>query len=115
MAGGRWLRAGLGAATVVALGLITYVVVVRPIQAGDNPDPVSPSQAPRAAASLAPRSEGPIGSQGPDQQWSDPQKSGVPMPDGDLPGWRQVFTDDFDRSTLGPKWDVYTGQPDGDP
>lgn len=34
---------------------------------------------------------------------------------GDLPGWRQIFTDDFDRTELGPWWDAYHGQPAGDP
>lgn len=37
------------------------------------------------------------------------------MPVGDLPGWHQVFADDFDRTDLGPWWDAYDGQPAGDP
>lgn len=37
------------------------------------------------------------------------------MPVGDLPGWRQIFTDDFNRSELGDWWDAYNGQPAGDP
>jgi beta-glucanase (GH16 family) len=42
--------------------------------------------------------------------------SGVPIPRGDLPGWRQVFTDDFDGTALDTgKWGTYTGQPAGDP
>jgi hypothetical protein len=35
--------------------------------------------------------------------------SGVPMPVGNLPHWRQVFTDDFKGTTLSSKWDAYRG------
>jgi hypothetical protein len=42
--------------------------------------------------------------------------SGVPMPAGDLPGWRQVFTDDFRGTAVNArKWGRYHGQPGGDP
>jgi len=45
----------------------------------------------------------------------DGDPSGVAMPEGDLPGWRQVLADDFDRDRLGDDWFAYTGQPEGDP
>jgi beta-glucanase (GH16 family) len=39
-----------------------------------------------------------------------------PMPVGNLPGWRQVFTDDFNGRTLdSSKWRLYWGKPGGDP
>jgi Glycosyl hydrolases family 16 len=42
--------------------------------------------------------------------------SGVPMPTGNIPGWRQVFADDFTGSTLNSShWRTYSGQPGGDP
>jgi hypothetical protein len=42
--------------------------------------------------------------------------SGVPMPVGDLPGWKQVFTDDFPGTAVDErKWGPYHGQPAGDP
>jgi beta-glucanase (GH16 family) len=41
--------------------------------------------------------------------------SGVSMPVGDQPGWKQIFTDDFTASTLGPLWGKYDGRPGGDP
>lgn len=41
--------------------------------------------------------------------------SGLPMPVGDLPGWRQTFADDFDRTELGDNWSPYDGVPKGDP
>jgi Glycosyl hydrolases family 16 len=42
--------------------------------------------------------------------------SGEPMPTGDLPGWRQVFADDFDGTTLNlSRWRTYSGHPGGDP
>lgn len=38
-----------------------------------------------------------------------------PMPVGDIPGWRQVFADDFNGRTLdNSKWRLYWGQPGGD-
>ncbi len=38
------------------------------------------------------------------------------MPTGDLPGWHQVFAEDFDGTTLDrSKWRLYWGQPGGDP
>jgi beta-glucanase (GH16 family) len=44
---------------------------------------------------------------------SDP--SGVPMPTGNLPGWREVFSDDFTGTSLDSQWTAYWGQPGGDP
>lgn len=41
--------------------------------------------------------------------------SGVSVPLGDLHGWRQIFTDDFDRCSLGSNWGTYSGQPGGNP
>jgi beta-glucanase (GH16 family) len=39
-----------------------------------------------------------------------------PMPVGNIPGWRQVFTDDFSGRALDPsKWRLYWGKPGGDP
>jgi len=38
------------------------------------------------------------------------------MPTGDVPGWHQVFADDFSGRTLDPdKWRFYWGVPGGDP
>jgi beta-glucanase (GH16 family) len=39
-----------------------------------------------------------------------------PMPVGDMPGWRQVFSDDFNGRALdSSKWRLYWGTPGGDP
>lgn len=35
--------------------------------------------------------------------------SGVPMPVGNLPGWKQVFKDDFTGTKLDSKWKAYNG------
>lgn len=40
---------------------------------------------------------------------------GTPVPVEDLPGWRQIFTDEFDRCDLGGKWSAYSGRPGGNP
>lgn len=37
------------------------------------------------------------------------------LPTQGPPGWRLVFTDDFDRASLGADWGAYSGQPGGDP
>ncbi len=42
--------------------------------------------------------------------------SGQAMPTGDIPGWRQVFADDFRGGVLNTaNWYPYAGQPAGDP
>lgn len=42
--------------------------------------------------------------------------SGELMPTGDLPGWREVFADDFNGDSLNPNlWSAYSGQPGEDP
>lgn len=41
--------------------------------------------------------------------------SGLAIPEGDLPGWHQIFADDFGRKELGDKWSPYNGVPKGDP
>jgi len=47
------------------------------------------------------------GAVGPDRVPRGP--SGVPMPVGNLPGWKQVFKDDFAGSSLDSKWQKYNG------
>lgn len=44
-----------------------------------------------------------------------PPRSGVSMPSGDLPKWRQTFREDFNGDDLTQRWWTYEGQPNGDP
>jgi beta-glucanase (GH16 family) len=44
-----------------------------------------------------------------------PPASGMAMPTGDLPGWKQTFTEDFNGEDLSRNWWIYNGQPSGDP
>jgi hypothetical protein len=44
-----------------------------------------------------------------------PDPSGVPMPRGNLPGWRQVFAEDFTSTSLSDVWSTYNGEPGNDP
>ena len=40
---------------------------------------------------------------------------GKALPQGDLQGWKQIFSDDFDDCDLGSDWGTYSGQPGGNP
>lgn len=44
-----------------------------------------------------------------------PGPSGIAMPMGDIPGWKQTFADDFKGGNLADRWHIYNGQPGGDP
>jgi beta-glucanase (GH16 family) len=45
-----------------------------------------------------------------------PSAASERMPVGDIPGWRQVFADDFSGTMINTnRWSVYSGQPGGDP
>ncbi|MFF0817427.1 family 16 glycosylhydrolase [Rhodococcus sp. NPDC003318] len=90
----RALRAVAAAAAVAACASCT-------IPTGeDNPAPTSQTQAAAATADVC---------------FQDPTAGGIPVPTGDLPGWKQIFTDEFDRCDLGGKWSTYSGQPGGNP
>jgi len=47
--------------------------------------------------------------------YTGPSPSGIDMPRGDLPGWRQTFAEDFNGADLRERWYLYDGQPNGDP
>jgi len=88
--------------TVKARGRGRTTVVARRLACGADPPPplpTSPALCPACGAFPLPH-----------------RPSGAPMPAGDLPGWRQVFTDDFTgTATDDRKWGLYRGQPAGDP
>jgi len=46
---------------------------------------------------------------------ADTGPSGVAMPRGDVPGWHQTYADDFTGAHLADRWNLYSGQPGGDP
>ncbi len=97
---------------LAVLGVI-FKIIVRPIpeQPGtpaavasdDTSGPPVPAPATTAPAPVLPSGSAPV------------QASGVPMPLGDLPGWRQTFADDFTEPNLAAHWYLYNGQPGGDP
>jgi beta-glucanase (GH16 family) len=89
---------------LAVLATVVYVAVVRPLLEHRSQTPTPSATAPPAPPPPSPSVGGSVTA-----------PSGVAMPVGDRPGWRQVFADDFTGSTLGPAWDAYTGQPAGDP
>jgi hypothetical protein len=126
-----WKVAAVLALIVVLIGGVVLLSgvgrhpVERPIprhspEVGPSPTgtpTVTPSASPTASAtptptllptpSATPRTSPPSPPAGP---------SGVAMPLGDLPGWKRVFSDDFNGTALNAAaWGTYTGQPGGDP
>ena len=63
--------------------------------------PSSSTPSPQAAAPAAPSTTA--------------SGASAPVPTGNVAGWRQVFSDGFDGSTLGSQWRTYSGQPGGSP
>jgi beta-glucanase (GH16 family) len=108
------VAAGLAVAVVLATG---YVVLGTPTRAlldqrgatapaTDEPvEPTAPagSTPPSATAGATPTVAAPR------------YPSGLAMPNGDLPAWRQIFTEDFGGTALPPEWVSYDGQPINDP
>jgi len=94
----RW-RVVAWTAVVVLFAAVAYVLVLRPAlrHTFGPPDTTGP---PTTSATPPPAGAAP---------------SGVPMPVGNLPGWRQVFTEDFTGTTLGRAWFAYEGEPANDP
>jgi hypothetical protein len=123
--------------TTVALLVLAGVATIGLLGGGSGKAPVSNhaprpvtesaapagSPSPTAAASASPSSSvasSPTPSAGarptpsPSSLAADP--SGVPIPTGNIPGWREVFSDDFTGSSLNQRdWGPYSGQPGGDP
>jgi beta-glucanase (GH16 family) len=80
-------------------------------QASESSTAVATSVA-TSSATVAPTSAPTSGSP-PTQGGASP--SGVPMPTGNIPGWKQTFADDFTSGNLEDRWYNYNGQPGGDP
>jgi hypothetical protein len=99
-----WRNVALTLAVVLAIGLGATAIFWPEQRAPEiawSPAPVAPT-----SASPTPRVE-PL--------YAGPPPSGQPMPQGDLTGWRQTFTDDFNGADLSKRWYIYEGQPSGDP
>jgi beta-glucanase (GH16 family) len=104
------------AAAALVLLAAAYLVVISPLRSytdggGDRATPsATGGPATTAASSTNP------GTPGPEPTRSPATASGVPMPVGDQPGWRQVLVDDFAGTALDEDiWFRYEGQPSGDP
>lgn len=107
-------QAVVGAVLAVAALVVVYLVVAAPLRSSltDSTDSTGPAGTRGDPPSATDPDPGRDGTDGP--AVADP--SGEPMPVGDLPGWRQTFTDDFAGTELDEqKWFRYEGQPDGDP
>jgi hypothetical protein len=102
-----WRNAAVAAVVVLLIAAGT-LWIFRPKSPGPGALWFGPGGASAAAvgASAAPAPTAPYDGAAP---------SGVPMPIGDLPGWHQTFTEDFNGGNLSQRWYIYDGQPGGDP
>lgn len=91
----------------VAIGLSTRGVTTRWFATRETPTPprlIVQTPGPGNGTSTAPPPPAPAA------------PSEVPMPTGEVAGWRRVFSDDFAGTTLDQgSWGRYSGRPDGDP
>ncbi|MDG4830331.1 glycoside hydrolase family 16 protein [Solwaraspora sp. WMMD1047] len=104
-------RAGWVVLVAGALVVLVYLAVIRPLTRFDA-DPTEPHGPHRPPATAAP-GRAPSGTPTAVAPGANP--SGVRLPQGDMPGWRQIFTEDFSGTALDDRWFAYEGQPDGDP
>jgi hypothetical protein len=77
--------------------------------------PSAPAQSGSGASGSGPTGSGGSGSGPSGSGASASAPSGVSMPAGDIPGWHEVFADDFTGSSLDSQWTAYWGVPGGDP
>ncbi|QKW13419.1 MULTISPECIES: family 16 glycosylhydrolase [unclassified Micromonospora] len=96
-----------GLAVLATVATVGFVVVIDPLSNHRS----GRKNTPHPSHPVPGGTPGPGSGQLPGQVGS----SGVPMPRGDLPGWRQIFADDFSGTALSSDWFAYEGQPDGDP
>jgi len=107
---GVWRNLAVTLATILVLvlgGVVIFWPRSTPTDAAepvDQPTGTEPSGPPATTAAAEPAA-----------QHTGPAPSGVAMPAGNLPGWRQTFTEDFNGGDLGQRWYTYEGQPGGDP
>ncbi|ROO58440.1 glycosyl hydrolase family 16 [Micromonospora sp. Llam0] len=118
----RWRRGGpLAVAAGLAALVLTLGVLVPLLQHRANqPDPPDQTSQPdqpdgtsQPDSGGGPPPAGPPPTAAGGDRTTNP--SGIALPSGDLPGWRQIFVDDFDGTELSDDWFAYSGQPDGDP
>lgn len=101
-----------GAVAVSVVLLVTagmvYKILARQPNQGPRPAAAAPAPTPNTPAASA-------GSAGPHKSVAPAvPPSGVAMPSGNRPGWRQTFAEDFNDDDLSKTWYVYDGQPGGD-
>jgi beta-glucanase (GH16 family) len=107
-----YLVGAVAAAAVLAAGVMLVVAPLRGLDRSAppsaTPTAVPPTSAPAAGVT-------PARPPSPRPSPTNPAPSGVHMPRGNLPGWRQTFSDDFTGEALSARWFRYDGQPAGDP
>jgi beta-glucanase (GH16 family) len=99
---------GTAATALLVLGVlgVVFKIIVRPVPT--QPATVATSD---SAAPVPPNGSGPATAPA-----GQPGGPAVPtIPRGDLPGWHQTFAEDFTGNNLATNWNIYNGQPGGDP
>jgi len=109
-------RGWFGTATIVFIAVAVLLLGVRVIVRGNAAGQAAPAPVVTVTVAGTPAIPTTTGSASPPPALvagpNDP--SGIPMPKGDLAGWKQTFSDDFTGSKLSKKWVAYDGKPRGD-
>jgi hypothetical protein len=111
---------GLAAALIALVLAAAITAVVHPWDGAAARRPIRSAATPHASPSLTARADllTPSASPAPATKTPTAKRTHPAVPDsppGSMPGWRLVYSQNFDGSGLPPGWEAYEGHPSGDP